>query len=87
MFLLDTFNSEFIIFFRETFTACVGAAGSLFSLILVLNFIPKSTKSEASTANTQSKTHLSLLHLISFTFSDTAHRCGVLNCEKLETKT
>ncbi|XP_075933863.1 solute carrier family 22 member 18 [Anarhichas minor] len=34
--------------FGETFTACFGAVGSAFSLLLVLKFIPKTTKSEAS---------------------------------------
>ncbi|XP_054470422.1 solute carrier family 22 member 18 [Anoplopoma fimbria] len=37
--------------FGETFTACVGAVGSAFSLLLVLKYIPKTTKSQASTTN------------------------------------
>lgn len=41
--------------YGETFAACVGAAGSAFSLLLVLNFIPKSTKSKASRSSTQSE--------------------------------
>ncbi|KAM4593172.1 solute carrier family 22 member 18 [Odontesthes bonariensis] len=41
--------------YGETFTACVGAAGSAVSVLLVLNFIPKSTKSEASRSNTKSE--------------------------------
>uniref|UniRef100_A0A3B3TPV0 Organic cation transporter-like protein 2 n=1 Tax=Poecilia latipinna TaxID=48699 RepID=A0A3B3TPV0_9TELE len=41
--------------YGETFAACVGAAGSAFSLLLVLNFIPKSTKSEASRSTTKSE--------------------------------
>uniref|UniRef100_A0A671VRX0 Organic cation transporter-like protein 2 n=1 Tax=Sparus aurata TaxID=8175 RepID=A0A671VRX0_SPAAU len=35
--------------YGETFTACFGAAGSTFSLLLVLKFIPKNTKVQAST--------------------------------------
>ncbi|KAM9765787.1 solute carrier family 22 member 18 [Menidia menidia] len=34
--------------YGETFTACVGAVGSAISVLLVLKFIPKSTKAEAS---------------------------------------
>ncbi|XP_015228833.1 PREDICTED: solute carrier family 22 member 18 [Cyprinodon variegatus] len=41
--------------YGETFAACVGAAGSAFSLILVLCFIPKSTKSEASRSSSKSE--------------------------------
>ncbi|XP_038126902.1 solute carrier family 22 member 18 [Cyprinodon tularosa] len=41
--------------YGETFAACVGAAGSAFSLILVLCFIPKSTKSEASRSSSTSE--------------------------------
>ncbi|XP_014853052.1 PREDICTED: solute carrier family 22 member 18 [Poecilia mexicana] len=41
--------------YGETFAACVGAAGSAFSLLLVLNFIPKSTKSEASRSTIKSE--------------------------------
>lgn len=40
---------------RETFTACFGAVGSAFSLLLVLKFIPKTTKSEASGTNKDSE--------------------------------
>ncbi|XP_056870777.1 solute carrier family 22 member 18 isoform X2 [Takifugu flavidus] len=36
--------------YGEKITACVGAAGSFFSLLLVLKFIPKNTKVHASTA-------------------------------------
>ncbi|KAK5601673.1 hypothetical protein CRENBAI_022238 [Crenichthys baileyi] len=39
--------------YGEKFTACVGAAGSAFSLLLVLSFIPKSTKSEASRSSSK----------------------------------
>ncbi|XP_036952644.1 solute carrier family 22 member 18 [Acanthopagrus latus] len=35
--------------YGETFTACFGAAGSTFSLLLVLKFIPKNTKVKAPT--------------------------------------
>lgn len=41
--------------FGETFTACFGAVGSAFSLLLVLKFIPKTTKSEASGTNKDSE--------------------------------
>ncbi|XP_068427729.1 solute carrier family 22 member 18 isoform X3 [Clinocottus analis] len=41
--------------FGETFTACFGAVGSAFSLLLVLKFIPKTTKSQASGANKDSE--------------------------------
>lgn len=51
----STLGGHLITRYGETFTACFGAAGSLFSLLLVLNFIPKSTKSPASTANTQTQ--------------------------------
>uniref|UniRef100_A0A3B5MBG5 Organic cation transporter-like protein 2 n=1 Tax=Xiphophorus couchianus TaxID=32473 RepID=A0A3B5MBG5_9TELE len=46
--------------YGETFAACVGAAGSAFSLLLVLNFIPKSTKSEAPSTENQNKKVFSL---------------------------
>ncbi|XP_013874083.1 solute carrier family 22 member 18 [Austrofundulus limnaeus] len=39
--------------YGETVTALVGAAGSAFSLLLVINFIPKSTKAETSGSNTK----------------------------------
>lgn len=35
-----------VLSFRETFAACVAAAGSLLSLVLVLKFIPKHTKKQ-----------------------------------------
>lgn len=38
--------------YGETFTACFGAAGSTFSLLLVLKFIPTTTKVQAPTSNT-----------------------------------
>lgn len=41
--------------FGETFTACFGAVGSAFSLLLVLKFIPKTTKSQASGADKDSE--------------------------------
>ncbi|XP_018538817.1 solute carrier family 22 member 18 [Lates calcarifer] len=37
--------------YGETFTACFGAVGSFFSLLLVLKFIPKTTKTQASRTN------------------------------------
>ncbi|XP_033473334.1 solute carrier family 22 member 18 [Epinephelus lanceolatus] len=42
--------------YGETFTACFGAVGSAFSLLLVLMFIPKTTKTQAPRANTDSET-------------------------------
>ncbi|KAF3686751.1 Solute carrier family 22 member 18 Organic cation transporter-like protein 2 [Channa argus] len=41
--------------YGETFTACCGAAGSAFSLLLVLKFIPKTTKTQSSRTNTDSE--------------------------------
>ncbi|XP_035508483.1 solute carrier family 22 member 18 [Morone saxatilis] len=41
--------------YGETFTACVGAVGSAFSLLLVLKFIPKTTKVQAPKPNTDSE--------------------------------
>ncbi|XP_070757925.1 solute carrier family 22 member 18 isoform X1 [Enoplosus armatus] len=38
--------------YGETFTACFGAVGSAFSLLLVLKFIPKTTKVQAPKTNT-----------------------------------
>ncbi|XP_044076366.1 solute carrier family 22 member 18 [Siniperca chuatsi] len=38
--------------YGETFTACFGAVGSAFSLLLVLKFIPKTTKVQAPRTNT-----------------------------------
>ncbi|XP_029284655.1 solute carrier family 22 member 18 [Cottoperca gobio] len=41
--------------YGETFTACFGAVGSAFSLLLVLKFIPKTTKAQAPETNTDSE--------------------------------
>ncbi|TDH17427.1 hypothetical protein EPR50_G00007990 [Perca flavescens] len=41
--------------YGETFTASFGAVGSAFSLLLVLKFIPKTTKVQAPTTNTDSE--------------------------------
>lgn len=41
--------------YGERFAACFGAAGSAFSLLLVLTFIPKTTKSQAPRTGTDSK--------------------------------
>lgn len=38
--------------YGETFTACFGAAGSAFSLLLVLKFIPKTTKAQVPKTST-----------------------------------
>lgn len=38
--------------YGEKFTACFGTAGSAFSLLLVLKFIPKNTKAETTRGNT-----------------------------------
>lgn len=40
--------------YGETVTACIGAAGSFFNLLLVLKFIPKNTKVHATAANSNS---------------------------------
>lgn len=50
----STLGGQLIKHYGETFTACVGAAGSFFSLLLVLQFIPKNTKVEASGSNMKS---------------------------------
>lgn len=47
-----------LVFPREKFTACFGAAGSAFSLLLVLKFIPKTTKVQTPTTNTKGKKHM-----------------------------
>ncbi|XP_024863961.1 solute carrier family 22 member 18 [Kryptolebias marmoratus] len=41
--------------YGEMVTALVGAAGSAFNLLLVLNFIPKSTKAETSNTKTENQ--------------------------------
>ncbi|XP_072320874.1 solute carrier family 22 member 18 [Eucyclogobius newberryi] len=41
--------------YGEKWTACVGAAGSLFSLLLVLKFIPKTTKTSTSETNSEAQ--------------------------------
>uniref|UniRef100_UPI0037E7A44F solute carrier family 22 member 18 n=1 Tax=Semicossyphus pulcher TaxID=241346 RepID=UPI0037E7A44F len=41
--------------YGETFTACFGAAGSAFSLLLVLKFIPKTTKVQAPRTSADSE--------------------------------
>lgn len=41
--------------YGETFTACFGAAGSALSLLLVLKFIPKTTKVQAPRTNTDNE--------------------------------
>lgn len=41
--------------YGEKLTACVGAAGSLLSLVLVLQFIPKSTKTTKTNADTNTE--------------------------------
>nr|XP_019955114.1 PREDICTED: solute carrier family 22 member 18 [Paralichthys olivaceus] len=40
--------------YGETFTACFGAVGSFFTLLLVLKFIPETTKDQASRSSTKS---------------------------------
>ncbi|XP_022057743.2 solute carrier family 22 member 18 [Acanthochromis polyacanthus] len=49
----STLGGQLIKHYGETFTACVGAAGSFFSLLLVLQFIPKTTKIAAPESNTK----------------------------------
>ncbi|XP_026234388.1 solute carrier family 22 member 18 [Anabas testudineus] len=41
--------------YGETFTACCGAAGSVVSLLLVLKFIPKNTKSARASTDSENK--------------------------------
>uniref|UniRef100_A0A3P8RI79 Organic cation transporter-like protein 2 n=1 Tax=Amphiprion percula TaxID=161767 RepID=A0A3P8RI79_AMPPE len=50
----STLGGQLIKHYGETFTACVGAAGSFFSFLLVLQFIPKTTKIAAPENNTKS---------------------------------
>lgn len=59
--LLKQYFLEYLrlVFPREKFTACVGAAGSFFSLLLVLKFIPENTKPHAPTADASSESHFS----------------------------
>lgn len=54
----------YFVFLREKFTACFGTAGSAFSLLLVLKFIPKNTKAETTRGNTTGKTYLLLFNLM-----------------------
>ncbi|XP_008293098.1 solute carrier family 22 member 18 [Stegastes partitus] len=49
----STLGGQLVKHYGETFTACFGAAGSAFSLLLVLKFIPKSTKVESATSSTK----------------------------------
>lgn len=49
----STLGGHLITLYGEKLTACVGAAGSLFSLLLVLKFIPKTTKSSKAEATTE----------------------------------
>ncbi|TKS70458.1 Solute carrier family 22 member 18 [Collichthys lucidus] len=51
----STLGGHLITRYGETFTACVGAAGSAFSLLLVLKFIPKTTKTQAAAADAHSE--------------------------------
>lgn len=49
--------------YGEKLTACVGAAGSLLSLLLVLKFIPKTTKSSTTTKSSSEAEKKSLFSL------------------------
>ncbi|KAM9367027.1 solute carrier family 22 member 18 [Symphorus nematophorus] len=51
----STLGGHLVTRYGETFTACCGAAGSAFSLLLVLKFIPKTTKVQAPTATADSE--------------------------------
>lgn len=51
----STLGGYLVTRYGERFTACVGAAGSLFSLILVLHFIPKNTKPSAAKKNSDAE--------------------------------
>lgn len=44
----STLGGHLVTRYGETFAACFGAAGSAFSLLLVLNFIPQNTKPQTS---------------------------------------
>lgn len=50
----STLGGQLIKHYGETFTASVGAAGSFVSLLLVLQFIPKTTKVETAESKTKS---------------------------------
>ncbi|KAM6943552.1 solute carrier family 22 member 18 [Xenentodon cancila] len=49
----STLGGQLNMRYGESFTAGVGAVGSAFSLLLVLSFIPKSTKAEAPKSDTK----------------------------------
>ncbi|KAM3625125.1 uncharacterized protein V6R79_007153 [Siganus canaliculatus] len=49
--------------YGETFTACCGAAGSVVSLLLVLKFIPKTTKTQASTTKADSENKKAIFNI------------------------
>uniref|UniRef100_A0A3P8N9U4 Uncharacterized protein n=1 Tax=Astatotilapia calliptera TaxID=8154 RepID=A0A3P8N9U4_ASTCA len=48
----STLGGQLSKLYGEKFTACFGTAGSAFSLLLVLKFIPKNTKAETTRGNT-----------------------------------
>uniref|UniRef100_A0A3Q4HPF0 Organic cation transporter-like protein 2 n=1 Tax=Neolamprologus brichardi TaxID=32507 RepID=A0A3Q4HPF0_NEOBR len=48
----STLGGQLSKLYGEKFTACFGAAGSAFSLLLVLKFIPQNTKAETTRGNT-----------------------------------
>lgn len=51
----STLGGHLVTLYGEKLTACVGAVGSLVSLLLVLNFIPKTTKSTTAKTNTEAE--------------------------------
>ncbi|XP_040890716.1 solute carrier family 22 member 18 [Toxotes jaculatrix] len=51
----STLGGQLSMRYGETFTACFAAVGSAFSLLLVLKFIPKTTKAQAPRTNAESE--------------------------------
>ncbi|XP_051919938.1 solute carrier family 22 member 18 [Hippocampus zosterae] len=52
----STVGGHLVKSYGETFAACSGAAGSSFSLLLVLSFIPRTTKVQSPASKTDSET-------------------------------
>lgn len=59
----STLGGHLNMLYGEKMTACVGAVGSLFSLLLVLKFIPKTTKSPTARIHTDVSEKKSLFSL------------------------
>ncbi|CAL9701249.1 unnamed protein product [Knipowitschia caucasica] len=60
MILGSMMGGHLVMLYGERLTACVGAAGSLCNLLLVLKFIPKNTKSATATVTPVKKSLFSL---------------------------